>query len=46
MLLGLALGMFSSKIIDEKWVKKIVMIMLIISGLALVINSVVYTFSA
>lgn len=41
MLLGLALGMFSSKIIDEKWVKKIVMIMLIISGLALVINSIV-----
>ena len=41
MLLGLALGMFSSKILDEKWVKKIVVIMLIISGLALVINSVV-----
>ena len=41
MLLGLALGMFSSKILDEKWVKKIVIIMLIISGLALVINSFV-----
>ena len=41
MLLGLALGMFSSKILDEKWVKKIVIIMLIISGLALVINSIV-----
>ena len=41
MLLGLALGMLSSKILDEKWVKKIVIIMLIISGLALVINSVV-----
>ena len=41
MLLGLALGMVSSKILDEKRVKKIVIIMLIISGLALVINSVV-----
>ncbi|MCH5257548.1 MAG: sulfite exporter TauE/SafE family protein, partial [Lachnospiraceae bacterium] len=41
MLLGLALGMVSSKILDEKWMKKIVIIMLIISGLALVINSVV-----
>ena len=41
MFLGLALGMFSSKILDEKWVKKIVNIMLIISGLALVINNVV-----
>ena len=36
MLLGVALGMFSSKILDEKWVKKIVVIMLMISGLALV----------
>lgn len=41
MLLGLALGMFSSKILNEKWVEKIVIIMLIISGLALVINSIV-----
>ena len=41
MVLGLALGMLSSKIIDEKWVKWIVIVMLIISGLALVINSVV-----
>ena len=40
MLLGLALGMLSSKILDENWVKKIVIIMLIISGLALVITSV------
>ena len=41
MVLGLALGMLSSKIIAEKWVKWIVIVMLIISGLALVINSVV-----
>ena len=39
MLLGLSLGMLSSKILDEKWVNKIVIIMLIISGVALVINS-------
>ena len=41
MVLGLALGMLSSKIIDEKWVKRIVIVMLIVSGLALVINNVV-----
>lgn len=40
MLLGLALGMFSSKILDDKLVKKLVIIMLIISGISLVINSV------
>ncbi|MDO5522128.1 MAG: sulfite exporter TauE/SafE family protein [bacterium] len=39
MLLGLFLGMISSKILDEKTVKKLVIIMLIISGIALVINS-------
>lgn len=36
MLLGLGLGMVSSRVLDEKLVKKIVVIMLIISGLALV----------
>ena len=41
MVLGLALGMLSSKFTDEKWVKRIVIVMLIISGSALVINSVV-----
>ena len=41
MVLGLALGMLSSKFIDEKWVKRIVFVMLIISGSALVIGSVV-----
>lgn len=41
MLLGLVLGMFSSKMLDEKWVKKIVMIMLMISGVVLVSNSIV-----
>lgn len=39
MLVGLALGMISSKILDEKIVKKIVIIMLIISGIALIMNS-------
>ena len=39
MLFGLFLGMLSSKILDEKVVKKVVIIMLIVSGAALVINS-------
>ena len=39
MVLGLSLGILSSKFIDEKWVKRIVIVMLIISGLALVIDS-------
>lgn len=39
MLIGLFLGMKSSKILDEKIVKRIVLVMLIVSGVALVINS-------
>ena len=39
MLLGLLLGMKSSKILDEKLVKKLVIIMLIVSGGALVWNN-------
>lgn len=39
MLLGLFLGMRSSKILDEKIVKKLVIIMLIVSGGALVWNN-------
>jgi len=39
MLLGLYLGMVSSKVLNEKIVKKIVIIMLIVSGVALIINS-------
>lgn len=39
MLVGLALGMLSGKVLDEKIVKKIVIIMLMVSGVALVINS-------
>lgn len=39
MLIGLLLGMFSGKVLDEKIVKKLVIVMLIISGVALVINS-------
>ena len=42
MVLGLVLGMLSSKVLDEKWVKWIVIVMLIVSGCALVINSIVY----
>ena len=41
MLLGLVSGMFCSKVLNDKLVKKIVIIMLIISGAALVINSIV-----
>ncbi len=40
MIIGLWLGMMSSKIIDEKIVKKIVVVMLIISGVALVMNNI------
>lgn len=39
MLIGLAAGMFSSKILDEKIVSKVVIIMLIISGIVLIINT-------
>ena len=41
MVLGLALGMLSSKVLDEKWVKWIVIVMLTTSGAALVITGVV-----
>ena len=37
MLIGLFLGMKSSKILDEKQVKKVVIVLLIISGIALII---------
>ncbi|MBO5246331.1 MAG: sulfite exporter TauE/SafE family protein [Eubacterium sp.] len=39
MLTGLALGMFSGKFLDEKVVKKIVIVMLIVSGIALIKNN-------
>ena len=39
MLVGLGLGMLSSKALDEKIIKKIVIVMLMVSGVALVINS-------
>lgn len=39
MLLGLILGMFSGKLLDEKLVKKVVIVMLILSGIALIVNS-------
>ena len=39
MLFGLVLGMLSGKILDEKIVKKLVIIMLMISGVALILNS-------
>lgn len=39
MLIGLGLGIVSSKIIDEKVVSKIVIIMLMVSGIALIINN-------
>lgn len=40
MLIGLLAGMFSAKVIDDKLVKKLVIIMLIISGIALIITNV------
>lgn len=39
MLVGLILGMHSGKILDEKLIKKLVIIMLIVSGIALVLNN-------
>ena len=39
MLAGLYAGMASGKVLDEKIVKKLVIIMLIVSGVALVVNS-------
>lgn len=39
MLFGLWMGMVSGKVLDEKLVKKIVVAMLIVSGIALIINS-------
>lgn len=39
MLAGLVLGMLSSKFLDERIVKKLVIVMLVISGVALVINN-------
>ena len=39
MLAGLALGMLSSRILDEKAIRKCVIIMLMISGAALILNS-------
>lgn len=40
MLAGLLLGMLSSRFLDEKLVKKLVIVMLVISGAALVINNI------
>lgn len=39
MLIGLGLGIGSAKVLDDKFVKRFVIIMLMISGLALVINN-------
>lgn len=40
MLTGLLLGMLSSKFLDEKIAKKLVIVMLVVSGAALVINNI------
>lgn len=40
MLVGLALGMYSGKVLDEKIVKKLVIVMLIISGVAIIIKNI------
>lgn len=39
MLIGLALGIFSGKFLDEKVIKKLVIAMLIVSGVALILNN-------
>lgn len=40
MLLGLFLGMKSSRVLDDKLVKKLVIVMLIVSGVALIVNNI------
>ena len=40
MLVGLGLGMFSSRFIDESVAKKIVVVLLIVSGIALFIGNI------
>ena len=40
MLIGLALGMLSGKVLDERIVKKLVIVMLVISGMALIFNNI------
>lgn len=40
MLIGLFIGMKLSKVLDEKLVKKIVIIMLVLSGVSLIINNI------
>lgn len=39
MLIGLVLGMLSGRILDEKIIRKLVIVMLIVSGIALIINN-------
>lgn len=39
MLISLFLGMYSTKFLDEKVIKKVIIIMLIVSGVALIINN-------
>lgn len=41
MLLGLSIGMLLSRIISEKAVKKVVVILLMISGLSLILNNII-----
>lgn len=40
MLTGLGLGMFSGRFLNEKLIKKLVILLLIISGIALIINNI------
>lgn len=40
MLLGLFLGMQSGKVLNDKLAKKIVIVMLIVSGIALIVNNI------
>lgn len=39
MLIGLILGIFSGKFLEEKFIKKLVIIMLMVSGIALILNN-------
>lgn len=41
MLVGLWLGMLSGKFLDEKIVKRLVIVMLVVSGVALILNNIV-----
>lgn len=39
-LFGLWLGIKSAQVIDEKWVKRLVIVLLIVSGVIMIVNNI------